>query len=144
ELAEGSEDRQADLVTGYFSTSRGPDVVLGPLSQQRQRVLVDRTSLARRADPVEHLLPAERLGCPRTLHDGERHRVDGREPALARGALAPTPDDRTVLRRAGVDHATVAVPAEGAVHAKTPASEPDRDLGTESWGQTCALPGDGL
>ena len=52
ELAQRPEDRQADLVARHLGRAPGPDGLLDPLREQRDRVLVDRPALAGLAHPA--------------------------------------------------------------------------------------------
>ena len=71
---------------------RGPDRLLDPLGQQRERVLVDRPALAGLADAGDDLVPAERLGHAAALDHREDGLLDGGEPPAALRAGPPAAD----------------------------------------------------
>ena len=120
QLAQRAEDGEADLVAGDLGGAAGADGLLHPVRELRQRVFVDRASLARPPDAAHDLVAAERLGDPAALHHREHGLLDGGEPPTAGGAGAPAPDGLAVVHLAGVDDPAVAVPAERATHGLPP------------------------
>src|SRR4029453_12321533 len=98
ELSQRPEDRQSDLVRGNLRRAAPLERVLDLLAEARELIGVDRPALAGLADPVDDLLPAERLGRAGALHDRELHLLDGGEALLADRAL-PAPAGRSPAPR---------------------------------------------
>src|SRR5690606_6176529 len=92
------------------------DLLLHPLRELRQIVIIHRASLAGLAHAGDDLLAGELLRHTRALDDGEAGRLHRREPPAALRALATAADGRAVLRSARVNDPGVGVTAERAVH----------------------------
>src|SRR5690606_29633336 len=133
QVAQRRQNRQPDLVAGDLGTARGAELLLDALRQPSQGIFADSAPLAGATHTRDDLLAAERLGRPGTLHHGQRQLFDRREATLAGQALPAPTDDRALVGGSAVDHATVGVAAERAVHAQLPLSRPVEEMGT-----TCA------
>src|SRR3954447_17402545 len=97
QLAQRAEDGEPHLIAGHLGDAGGADRLLDRLRQLGQRVLVDRTALARTPHAAHDLAPAERFGDATALDDGEGRFLDGGEAAAALRTGAPSPDDLTLV-----------------------------------------------
>ena len=119
EVAEGLEDREADLVRVDLRRPGLAHRLLDGLRQHGQVGVGHGPALACLADARHDLLAAERLDHAGALDDVEARRLDRREPSPALGALPAATDAESVIARAGIDDAGVGMAAERAVHDRT-------------------------
>src|SRR4030088_1266977 len=120
-------------MAGNLGTASGPDLLLHPMCELLQCVLIDRAALAGPAHPIHDLVPAERLRHPGALHDGEHGLLDGGEAARALGAGSPTADHLPLVDFARIHHPGVRVPTEWAPHPLTPFPTASRSACCAVW-----------
>jgi len=107
------------VTTKYFRGAVGT-----PQREHSLRQLIDRPALAGPPHPVDHLVPAERLGDAAALDHREGRLLNGGEPSAARLARAPPPDRLPLVHLARVDHARIGEPTVRTPHRVLTSSAP--------------------
>ena len=110
------------LTRGHLGLPAGAHVLLDLLCEHGEVVVPDGPPLTGLADTGDDLGAAERFGDARAFDDGQGRGLARREAAVARRALAATPDRRAVVGGAAVDDAAVVVTTERAVHGRATSS----------------------
>ena len=105
QVAQRTEDFNADVVGVNFCNTLGPDAFLYLLSEDGQFIVRDGATLTGLPHPSNHLVAREGFAHPGAFHHGETGGFDGREPLSAAGALPAALDARAVVTRTRINNA---------------------------------------
>src|SRR6476659_1175852 len=132
EVAQRTQDGQADLVAGHLGGAGRPDGLLHALRELGECVLVHRAALAGAAHAGDHLLAAERLGDAAAFDHGQRRLLHGGEALAALLAGPAAPDHLALVDLARIDDAGIGVTAVRAPHGLLPLPFPSPGRSAEA------------